>query len=329
MNKLRWGIMAVGRIADTFAQAIDFSENSVLYAVASRSKERAEAFGKKFGAEKCYNSYNSLAEDENVDVIYIASPMAQHYEQAKLCLEKSKNVLCEKTITLNTAQLDELISIAEEKGVFFMEAMWMKFLPAFLQARKWAAEGRIGDVRMVKADFSNLCPFNPDDRLFRNDLGGGCLLDLGVYPITFACEFLGYTPDEIISNAYIGKSGIDNDASIILRYKNGFADITAGFDMECENAAFIIGTKGRIRFGNWFFCTGYVMLYDDNGSLVESFSNPHPKNGYEFEIYEVEKCLADGKKQSSINPLSHTKAVMEIMDKCRRDWCLVFEGENR
>lgn len=327
MNKIKWGIMAAGRIAATFADAVNFSEGSELYAVASRDEERAKAFAEKHNAEKYYSDYLSLVKDENVDIIYIASPMAQHYEQAKMCLELGRNVLCEKTITLNSKQLKELIAIAKEKNVFFMEAMWTKFLPAFLKAKQWVNEGKIGDIKMIRADFSNLCPFNENDRLFRNDLGGGCLLDLGVYPITLACEFLGYYPEEIISNAFIGKSGIDNDAAVILRYKDAFADLSIGFDMENPNPAFIIGTKGRIRFSSWFFCTQDVMLYDDNGNLIEEFHNPHPKNGYEFEVYEAEKCLAEGKKQSDINPLSHTEATMAIMDKCRRDWGLVFEGE--
>lgn len=328
MEKLKWGIMACGRIAATFAKAVNYSKNSTLYAVAARDISRAEKFAEEFGANKFYGSYKELCEDKEVDIIYIASPMAQHYEQAKMCLLAGKNVLCEKTITLNNKQFAELCEIAREKDVFFMEAMWMKFLPAFLQAKAWVNSGLIGNVKMVKADFSNLCPFNPDDRLFLNSLGGGCLLDLGVYPITFACEFLGYKPAEIISNAVIGKTNVDTDAAIMLRYENGsFADITAGFDMENENAAFIIGDKGRIRFGNWFFCTADVMLYDTDGNMLDVFHCPHLENGYEFEIFECEGCIAQGKKQSEVNPLWHTAAVMDIMDKCRSDWGLIFEGE--
>lgn len=327
MDKIRWGILATGRIAATFADAVNYVEDAELYACASRDHGRAKSFADKFGVEKYYDDYEALADDENVDVIYIASPMAQHYEQAKMCLSKGKNVLCEKTITLNGVQLAELIDIAEKNNVFFMEAMWTKFLPAFRQAKKWVAEGRIGTPKMIKADFSNLCPFNAEDRLFKSSLGGGCLLDLGVYPITFACDFLGYEPSEIISNAYIGKSNVDFDASIILKYKDSFAHLTAGFDIECQNPAFIIGDKGRIRFGDWFFCTTEVMLYDDDGNLLEHFKKPHLKNGYEFEIMEVHECLKNGKKQSDINSLYHTTATMKIMDECRNQWGLKFDGE--
>lgn len=327
MDKIRWGIMATGRIAATFADAVNYVEDAELYACASRDEDRAKAFAEKFGVKKYYDNYETLADDENVDVIYIASPMAQHYEQAKMCLLKGKNVLCEKTITLNGSQLAELIDIAEKQNVFFMEAMWMKFLPAFLKAKEWVKDGRIGTPKMIKCDFSNLCPFNAEDRLFKSSLGGGCLLDLGVYPITLACEFLGYEPADIISNAYIGKSGVDFDASIILKYDDSFAHLTAGFDIECQNPAFVIGDKGRIRFGNWFFCTDEVMLYDDDGHLLEHFKKPHLKNGYEFEIMEVHECLKQGKKQSDINSLYHTTATMKIMDECRKQWGLIFDGE--
>ncbi|MBR4306008.1 MAG: Gfo/Idh/MocA family oxidoreductase [Ruminiclostridium sp.] len=327
MKKIKWGIMATGRIAATFADALNFVEDAELYACASRDLSRAKAFAEKFGVEKYYDSYEEMADDENLDVIYVASPMAQHYEQTKMCLLKGKNVLCEKTVTLNNKQLSELIKIAESKNVFFMEAMWMKFLPAFIKAKEWVEAGRIGIPKMIKCDFSNLCPFNAEDRLFNKSLGGGCLLDLGVYPITFACEFLGYEPQEIISNAYIGKSGVDFDASIILKYKDGFAHLTAGFDMENENPAFIIGDKGRIRFKEWFFCTDEVALYDDEGNLRETFKNPHLKNGYEYEIMEVHFCLRQGKKQSNINSLYHTTATMKIMDECRNQWGLKFDVE--
>lgn len=331
MNKTNWGIIATGSIAAKLAEAINSNENSVLYAVASRSENKAKAFAEKFGATKHYGSYEQLAADENVDVVYIATPMAQHYENAKMCIEKGKNVLCEKTITLNCKQLDELIALAQKHNVFFMEAMWMKFIPAFRQAKEWVASGRIGDIKLVRADLSSFCPYNPDnqyDRFYTNSLGGGSLLDLGVYPLTFACDFLGYKPKETVTNAYIGKSNVDYDASLLLRYENGkFADSHIGFDFLKDNSACIIGDKGRIVFGNWFFCTCSVKLYDELGNLVAEPLITHDCNGYEYEVREVERCLDENKKQSDINPLWQTRAVLEIMDNCRKQWNLKFDGE--
>ena len=320
--------MATGKIAVKLAEAINYSENSVLHAVASRSEDKAGAFAEKYGAVKHYGSYEQLADDTDVDIIYIATPMAQHHENAKMCIEKGKNVLCEKTITLNCKQLDELIALAQKHNVFFMEAMWMKFIPAFRQAKEWVASGRIGDIKLVRADLSSLCPYNPDDRLYANSLGGGSLLDLGVYPLTFACDFLGYKPKEIVTNAYIGKSNVDYDASLLLRYENGkFADSQIGFDFMKENSACIIGDKGRIVFGNWFFCTTDIKLYDELGNLVAEPAITHDCNGYEYEVREAERCLDENKKQSDINPLWQTRAVLEIMDNCREQWNLKFDGE--
>lgn len=165
MNKTNWGIIATGSIAAKLAEAINSNENSVLYAVASRSENKAKDFAEKFGAIKHYSSYEQLAADENVDVVYIATPMAQHYENAKMYIEKGKNVLCEKTITLNCKQLDELIALAQKHNVFFMEAMWMKFIPAFRQAKEWVASGRIGDIKLVRADLSSFALTIPTTRM--------------------------------------------------------------------------------------------------------------------------------------------------------------------
>lgn len=328
MKKINWGIIATGKIAAKLAEAINYSDNSILYAVASRSENKAKDFAEKFGAIKHYGSYKQLADDPNIDIIYIATPMAQHYENAKMCIEKGKNVLCEKTITLNCKQLDELISLSDKHNVFFMEAMWMKFIPAFRKAKEWVSAGKIGDIKLVRADLSSFCPYDPNDRLYANSLGGGSLLDLGVYPLTFACDFLGYKPKEIITSAYIGKSNVDYDASLLLRYDNGsFADSQIGFNYMKENSACIIGDKGRITFGNWFFCTTDIKLFDELGSLVEAPTIIHNCNGYEYEVQEVEQCLDSGKKQSEINSLWQTRAVLEIMDDCRRQWNLKFDGE--
>ena len=155
MNKINWGIIATGKIAAKLAEAINYSDNSILYAVASRNDDKAIAVAEKFGAEKHYGSYEQLADDPNIDIIYIASPMAQHYENAKMCIEKGKNVLCEKTVTLNCKQLDELILLAEKHSVIFMEAMWMKFIPAFRKAKEWISSGKIGDIKLVRADLSS------------------------------------------------------------------------------------------------------------------------------------------------------------------------------
>ncbi|MBP1560567.1 MAG: Gfo/Idh/MocA family oxidoreductase [Oscillospiraceae bacterium] len=322
-----WGILATGKIAHTFAKAVNSVSDARLYACASRSGEKAAEFGSLYGAERFYGSYEELAADPNVDIIYVASPMSCHYENVKLCFEHGKNVLCEKSITLNSAQLEELISNAREKKLFFMEAMWMKCQPAFLTAKKWASEGRIGEIRAIRADFSNPVDFDPTDRLFRPELGGGSLLDLGVYPISFVTAFLGFEPCEINSSAYVGGLGVDMDEAVIMKYPNAFASITSGFDMENENRAVIVGTEGRIAFDPWFFCTDTVRLFDKNGKLLEESVTPHLCNGYEYEIKEAQSCLSEGLPESRLNPLSDTVGVMKIMDALRKQWNFSYNGE--
>lgn len=319
-NTTNWGIMATGKIAHTFAKAVNAAEGANLYACASRDGAKAAEFGKLYGAEKSYGSYDELAADPNVDIVYVASPMSCHYENVKLCFEHGKNVLCEKSITMNSAQLDELVKIAEEKNLFFMEAMWTKCLPAFLKAKEWVRSGRIGEIKAIRADFSNPVDFDPTDRLFRPELGGGALLDLAVYPITFITAFLGYDTVEISSSANFGNGGVDTDEAVIFKYENAFASMTAGFNMENENRAVIVGTEGRIAFDPWFFCTDTVRLFDKTNKLLEESKTPHLCNGYEYEIIEAQRCLGAGLTESPLNPLSDTASVMKIMDGLRKDW---------
>lgn len=253
-----WGILATGKIAATFASAVNFVPDAKLYACASRTLDKAEAFAKKHGVKVAYGSYEELANDPNVDVIYIASPMSCHYENAKMCLEHGKAVLCEKSVTLNTAQFLELIALARLKNLFFMEAMWMKCRPTFRKAKEWIDGGKIGEVRAIRADFSQPAVFDPNDRLYRPDLGGGALLDLGVYCLTLTTAFLGCEPESISSSVNIDRLGVDMDEVLTLQYKNAYSGMTAGFDIEDDNRAVIVGTNGRVAFTpDLFFRTAY------------------------------------------------------------------------
>ncbi|MDE6764206.1 MAG: Gfo/Idh/MocA family oxidoreductase [Oscillospiraceae bacterium] len=317
-NTVNWGIMATGKIAHTFAKAVNFSDGAKLYACASRSAEKATEFGKLYGAEKSYSSYEELAADPDIDIVYVASPMSCHYENVKLCFEHGKNVLCEKSITMDSAQFEELIAIAKRKDLFFMEAMWMKCLPSFLKAKEWFADGKIGEIKAVRADFSNPVEYDPTDRLFRADLGGGALLDLGVYPLTLITAFLGYEPKQVLSDVNVDH-GVDMDEAVILKYENAYASMVAGFDIENDNRAVIVGTEGRIAFDPWYFCTDTVRLYNKNGKLAEESITPHLCNGYEYEIMEAQRCLAESRKESVLNPLSDTLQVMKIMDRIRAE----------
>ncbi len=326
MSKItNWGILATGKIAHTFAKAVRSVPDAKLYACASRNKEKADKFAAEFGAEKAYGSYEELAADPNVDIVYVASPMSCHYENVRLCFEHGKNVLCEKSVTLDAAQLEELIIIARSKKLFFMEAMWTKCLPAFLKAKEWFDAGRIGNVKAIRADFSNPVEYDPADRLFRPELGGGALLDLCVYPITLVAAFLGFEPEKVTSCMNI--DGVDMDEAILMKYRGAYASIVAGFDIENDNRAVIVGDNGRIAFDPWYFCTDTVRLYDKNNKPLEESVTPHLCNGYEYEIMEAQRCMSEGLLESRLNPLSDTLGVMKLMDGIRREQGYIFPNE--
>ncbi|MBQ9898321.1 MAG: Gfo/Idh/MocA family oxidoreductase [Ruminococcus sp.] len=326
MENINWGIIGTGNIARTFAAALNGTDGAVLYAAASRTKEKADRFSAEFGAVKSYGSYAELASDKNIDIVYIATPMASHYEDAKLCLMNGLNVLCEKSVTLNRSQLMELLGLAKENGLFFMEAMWMKCRPTYLKAKEWVNSGRIGDIRYIHADFCNIVRYDADSRLFRPDCGGGAILDLGVYPLTLAEDFLGF-PYSIESAANVSR-GIDLSNSILLKYQDGsFASVESGFELASRNNAVISGTNGMIAFGDWFHCTCDATLFNADRNEAETFSQPNAVNGYEYEIIEAQRCLREGLLESPLVPHSGTLNVMTIMDECRRQWGLVFPGE--
>ena len=327
MSKFRWGVIGTGRIARTFSDALAGTPEAELYAVASRSKEKASDFAEEFGFENAYGNYEELAKDKNVDVVYIATPMSSHYKDVMLCIENGKNVLCEKSVSLNMTELEKMLSAAKEKGVFFMEAMWMKCRPSYLKALEWISEGRIGKVEYVKADFCNIVEYDEKDRLFDPACGGGALLDLAVYPLTLAVDALGYEPSEIISSAHIGKDGVDLSNTILLKYGDAYASINSGFEIPNINNAVISGDKGLIVLGNWFFCSCEATLYDRNAKELEKVKIPNIINGYEYEIDEVHRCLSMGLSESRIVPHESTVAVMKIMDKCRNDWCMKYPNE--
>ena len=328
MKIVNWAIIGTGRIAHTFAEALQGTEGARLYAVGSRTLSKAQAFADEFGFEKAYGSYDELVRDSRIDVVYIATPMASHYKDTMLCLDNGLNILCEKSAALSLSELDEMLAKAADKGLFFMEAMWMKCRPVYLKALDWVRTGRIGTPQFLKADFNSLVKYDRSDRLFAPECGGGALLDLSVYPLTFALDFLGAQPEDITTYAHIGKDGVDLSNTILLKYETAYADISAGFEVPAINRAVISGDKGSIVFADWFFCCCEVSLYDSETNLVEKSEIPNEVNGYEYEIREVHRCLEHGLIESSLVPHSSTRAVMKIMDECRTRWGMKFPGEN-
>lgn len=328
MDEIRWGIIGTGKIAHTFAEAINSCEGCRLTAVSSRSLQKAESFAAAYGCEMAFGSYLELAGHDGVDVVYIATPMSSHFNDAMLCLEHGKNVLCEKSVTLDSHQLEMLLDTAKKNKLFFMEAMWMKCQPSYLKAKEWINSGKIGRIEYIKADFSNIVTFDADDRLFRADCGGGALLDLSVYPITLAEDILPDEICEVVSFAHM-REGVDLSDSILLKTNcGGYADISAGFEIALSNNAAVVGSEGSVIFGDWFHCTDTVILYDKYRVEAGRFVAPSVPNSYVYEVREVNRCIRENQLESALVPHRNTLNVMKIMDECRRQWGLKFPDEN-
>jgi predicted dehydrogenase len=324
-KKIKWGIMGPGRIAHKFAQSLKCSEAAEMTAVGSRSIERAEKFAKEYGVSRSYGSYADLAADTDVDIIYVATPHPAHFECTMLCLKAGKAVLCEKPFTLNASETKVLIKTARASKLFLMEAMWMRYLPAIVKVRELLTQGAIGETRMVTADFGNRIPWEPSGRLLNPELGGGALLDVGIYPVSFASMVLGASPTKLTGVAYLGETGVDEQFSAVLGYEAGkIATLSGAVRTSLINEARIIGTDGYIRVPD-FWRASTLELYQ-NGKM-EKFELPFRATGYIHEAEEAMYCLREGLTESSVMPLDESLKIMKILDTLRKQWGLKYPQE--
>lgn len=326
MIPIRWGILATGEVAKNFTQALKTCSDAQISAVSSRTQGRAEDFGNRWNIPVRYGSYQALAEDPRVDIIYIATPHNLHAENIEMCLKAGKHVLCEKAFTLNARQAEVCIALAREKNLFLMEAMWMRFFPAAAQIRDWLAQGILGQIRLVQADFCINLPFDPDHRLYDLERAGGALLDLGIYPLSFASMVLG-PARRVHGRAQIGQSGVDELDAITLSYDQGaFASLNCGMRGYKPREAFIIGSEGYVKVHNIFFRPDRLSLHLI-GQDPEDFHFPIEGNGYQYEIQEVHRCLQSGQIESHMMPLDESLSLMKQMDELRSAWNLVYPDE--
>ena len=318
-KKIRWGILATGKIARKFASDLRLLDGSLITAVGSRKKESAEIFGAEFGISQCHDSYEALAADPDVDVVYIATPHAIHGANALLCLRNGKAVLCEKAFTLNAKEGCEVVTEARARGLFLMEAMWTRFLPLVLKLREMVREGLIGEVCSVTAGFGFPATFNPRHRLFDPALGGGALLDLGIYPLSLAFFLLG-PPEEVRGFARLTPSGVDGQSSMMLRHQGGAVSLLqASLCHDISDQAWINGTKGKICLhGPWW--AAQALTLEQTGRAPKRVKLPFTGSGYFHEAEEVQHCLERGQTESLIMPLDETLALMEAMDRLRALW---------
>ena len=322
---IRWGILGTGAIAKKFVTGLKSVPDAQIAAIGSRKQDTADAFAKEFGASKAHASYEALASDPEVDAIYVSTPHQLHCVNTLLCLDHGKAVLCEKPFAINTREAQQMVSRAREKKRFLMEAMWTRFLPAMAQARKWIAEGRIGEPRMVMADFGFRGDLNADSRLFAPEYGGGSLLDVGIYPLSFASMiFGGKKPHAITGSAHLGATGVDEQAAYVLTYDAGrLAVLASAVRTETPYDAYVLGTEGRIQLHSPFWCTTKATLkIGENEPTV--FEQPHQGNGYEYQAMEVMRCLRAGETESPGMPLAESIVLMETMDVLRAQWGLKY-----
>ncbi|WP_342476956.1 Gfo/Idh/MocA family oxidoreductase [Paenibacillus sp. FSL H7-0350] len=324
---IKWGILSTGWIAHQFATDLAHASNGVAYAVGSRSQESADKFAADHGIPVAYATYEELVNDPDVDAIYIGTPHPFHRENALLALRAGKAVLCEKPFTVNSAELEEVVAYAREHKLFLMEAMWSRYIPAQVKVREWLAAGRIGEVRLVKADLGFRADWNPEGRLLNPALGGGALLDVGIYPVSFASMVLGPHPEKVSSTVHIGETGVDEHFSLLLSYGDGVsASLNGGVRLNMHEEAYVYGTEGHIVVKGTLVNPKSAELYM-NGELAEMFEDERASVGYAFEAEEVGRCLQAGLTESPVMTLDESLAIMKLLDTVRAQWGLKYPGE--
>ncbi|MFS0880390.1 Gfo/Idh/MocA family protein [Metabacillus niabensis] len=325
-NQIKWGILGTGWIAKQFTEDLAHASNGIAYAVGSRTKESASTFAETHKISHFYGSYEELAQDPEVDVIYVATPHPFHKENVLTCLQAGKAVLCEKPFTMNAAELEELVHYAKANKLFLMEGMWTRFLPPIRKVNEWLQAGKIGEVGLVKADFGFRMDWDPKHRLLNPDLGGGALLDAGIYPVSFASMIFGSKPEKILSTAYIGETGVDEQFSIILSYPSGkMASLNGAVRLGLTNEAYIFGTNGYIHIPS-FLNAKTATLHVSNEEAIH-YTDERKSHGYTFEAEEVGRCLLDGLTESITIPLEESIGIMKILDTIRGQWGLKYPFE--
>ena len=326
---MRWGIMATGTIAAKFADTVmKMGGEEQLTACGSRSMEKAEEFAGRYGIRHAYDSYEALAADPEVDAVYIATPNNLHFDNCRLCLDAGKHVLCEKPFTTSADEARRLFGMAKEKGLFIMEAFWIRHLPLLKKMQELIKEGVIGDVVYARSDFGFTAQGARKDRKFDSALGGGALLDIGIYNLGFMHMVMGDTkPSGFTSSYHINEYGTDDFSSILLNYPgNRTASVTASIGMAMPREGVVYGTSGSIRLPDYQMAEKLVVC--PYGGQPQEICIPFEINGFEYQIREAGRCVKEGLYTSDVLKEKDTLAVLELMDGIRASWGLKFSCES-
>ncbi len=315
-EKIKWGIIGLGKIANSFASDLATISDAELYAVASRSQEKADEFAKKHNATKAYNSYEALAKDPNIDAVYVATPHSLHKENALMCLENGIAVLGEKPFALDAAEVNEMIAKAKEKNVLLMEALWTYFLPHYQYVLKELKNKTYGNILKLEADFGFTRPYDTGTRLFAKNLGGGSLLDIGIYPIFAALSTLGI-PQNIEADATFFENGADSSCHMVFDYGNGVkAELKSTLIEDTPTQAIFYCEKGIIKINTQFHAPSTVSVIKDGKEEVKDFG--YTTIGYNFETIHFNELLRKGKTESDIMTFDFSKNLIKTLDDVRK-----------
>ena len=313
-KNIRWGIIGLGKIANKFATDLATIEHVELVAVASRNIQNANNFAEKHNAKKAYSSYEELAKDTNVDAVYIATPHSFHKEHAILCLQNKKAVLCEKPFAMNLSEVTEMIQVAKENNVLLMEALWSFFLPHFTYVLDIVKSEKFGKLKSLEADFGFHTPYNTDSRLFKKELGGGSLLDIGIYPIFAALATLG-EPDAIHAKATFFENGADASCDMVFQYKNAKATLKSTLLEETPSVAILKFDKATVKLNRQFHQSSSITVIQNNKEEIINFD--FKTIGYNFETTHFNNLLRAGEKESNIMTFEFSKNLINTLDKVR------------
>lgn len=318
MDQLNLAILGAGGIASTMAATVREMKEINLYAVAARDGGRAKQFAERYGAQRYYGSYGEMVEDDNIDLVYIATPHSHHFEHAKLCIEHGRPVLCEKAFTWNAAQAEELIGLAREKKVFITEAMWVRYMPMSLMLKEILSSGKIGRVTGLTANLGY--SLMHVERMVRPELAGGALLDLGVYTLNFATWVLGDEIDHFATAMVKHDTGVDKQEFIDLVYPDGtVAGLLNTMEAVTDRKGYIYGTEGHIVVDNINNYEAFH-IYNNRYELVETIERPRQISGYEYEVLACKRALEQGKLECEEMPHAHTLCIMHLLDEIKEQW---------
>jgi predicted dehydrogenase len=324
-DPLRWGILGTGGIASAFAADLKYLADQAVVAVGSRTESAAAVFADKHGIPRRYGSYAALVADPEVDVVYVATPHPLHYPNTIMALEAGKPVLVEKPFAMDASQAAGMIDLARAKKLFLLEAMWTRFLPHVAGLRRVLAAGTLGEILTVEADHGQRVPVDPKNRWYAPELGGGALLDLGIYPVSFAAMVLG-KPAAISAIGDKTGTGVDAQTSILLRYAAGaHAVLNTNIGAVSPNRAVVVGSEARVEIDRIFYAPSSYTVIAGDGRILERFDKAYQGHGLREEAVETARCLRAKERESPLLPLSETLFIMEILDEVRRQIGLVYE----